>query len=92
MAKVEEDDRDPDASQYSSQTARKEILGHRIDDGDTLIHIGRVQMTGSMSTDPGSGRRVQKQKGGETISEDTRKLGFGEYAECAYVEVSTHKR
>ena len=37
--------------------------GHRIDGRGTRIRSGRMKMTGSMSKEPGRGRRVQEQKG-----------------------------
>ena len=36
-----------------------------------------------------AGEESKEQQGKATISDDTRKLGFGEYAEWAYVEVIT---
>ena len=92
LAKVFEEDRDADASHYSSKTAREDDWGPVNRRREHAYN--RWQSENEWEYVGGTWRRKKSPipDGESEINEDTRKLGFGEYAEWAYVEVLTRKQ
>ena len=89
MAKVYEEDRDADASRYSPNAAREESWGPVSRRREHSYQQWKSAGEWEYVDGAWNWKKSPRKEGGATISEDTRKLGFGEYDEWTYVELIT---